>query len=202
MSELAFNRAILINHNKTLTYLAIGSLILNIVLTGLVMAQSFKRPMILSDTEGQLAVISMQEYKLKEKMLESFVRMIANEYLSFSPTSLPTQIDGIRDYLTASPIESILDSYTKVKSRIQKGGVFHQFSIEGIEITKKKSPFIVEVTGMRTIYANGNYKGEEKVYILEVKRIKQTESNPYGLIVSQIIEKTVPEKEETTEDGQ
>jgi len=199
MSELAFNRAILMNHNKTLTYLGLGSLILNIVLTGFLMAQSFKRPMVLSKAGGQMTVVSTQDYKLEEKMLESFARMIANEYLSFSPTSLPTQIDGIRDYLTASPIESILDSYNKVKSRIQKGGVFHQFSIEGIEITKKKSPFIVEVTGTRTIYANGNYKGEEKVYILEVKQIKQTENNPYGLIVSQIVEKTIPEKEETKE---
>ncbi len=194
MSELAFNRALLISHNKTLTFLGIGSLILNMILAGLLMVKVSQRPMILTGNEGSLAVASAQEYKLEEKMLESFVRMITNEYLSFSPTSLPTQIDGIRNYLTARPIEAILESYNKLKSRISKGGVFHQFSIHDIAITKKKSPFIVEVQGVRTIYANGHYKGEDKVYMFEVKRIRATETNPYGLIVSQIVEKIVKDK--------
>ena len=72
---------------------------------------------------------------------------------------------------------------------MQQENVFHQFSIYEIKITKKSNPFLVEVSGIKTVYANGNSKNIKAAYILEIQKYQQTKENPYGLIVTKFMEK-------------
>ncbi len=189
MSELAFNRVILEKNNQVLSILSLASIAINLILVIMLIFAFNKTPLIVFEDSGQVTALKKQGFKLNEKVLESFVKLIAKEYLSFSPTSLPLQIQGIAPYLTDDPKRAILDSYKKNEKRLQRGSVFHQFTIHDINITKKNSPFTVEVSGIRTIYANGKNKNTEAAYVFAVQKIKQTETNPYGLIVSRIVEK-------------
>ncbi len=198
MSELAFNRLILERNNQILAVLALLSMGLNLLLTMIVIFSVHRKPLIVYDDSGQVTTLNQNNFKLDEGILEGFVRMITKEYLSFTAVSLPTQIEGIKQYLAETPKNAILESYKKNQKKLQDENVFHQFSIYGITITKKSNPFLVEVTGIKTVYANGNSKNIKAAYILEIQKIKQTEQNPYGLVVSKIIEKEEKETEAGT----
>ena len=197
MSELAVNRALLLKYNKTMTIFLMISLAVNLFVgTGfLVYVLRNRTPIIVYEDGGELTVLKKQDYHLNEKLLEDFVRMIAREYLSFSPVSLPRQIDGIKEYVAAAPVKIIMDEYTKNQETIQQESVFHQFTIDDIKIIKKSDPFRVEAGGVRTIYVSGKENSKKTVYIFEVKKITPTDSNPWGLIVSQIVEKKVKTKD-------
>ncbi len=189
MSELAFNRIILEKNNYVLSVLAVISLSINLFLTTMLAFSINKKPLMVYEDSGQVISLNNREFKLDEKILEGFVHLITKEYLSFSPSSLPVQIEAIKHYLTDSPRNAILDSYKKNEKKIQEENVFQQFTVQEIKITKKNSPYLVEVDGIKTVYANGNSKNIAATYALEIERIKQAQDNPYGLIVSKIIEK-------------
>ncbi len=195
MSELAFNRIILEKNNQILAIVAVISLGLNLILSLILTFSVNKRPLIVYEDSGQVTSLKQNQFKLDEGILEGFVRMITKEYLSFTAVSLPTQIEGIKQYLADSPKNAILESYKKNQKKLQEENVFHQYSIYGINITKKSNPFLVEVSGIKTVYANGNSKNIKAAYVLEIQKIKQSENNPFGLIVSTIAEKTEKETE-------
>jgi len=195
MSELAFNRIILEKNNQILAVVAVVSLGLNLILALTLTFSVNKRPLVVYEDSGQITSLKQTNFKLDEGVLEGFVRMITKEYLSFTAVSLPTQIEGIKQYLADSPKNAILQSYKKNAKKMQEENVFHQYSIYGINITKKSNPFLAEVSGIKTVYANGNSKNIKAAYILEIQKIKQTAENPFGLIVSKITEKTEKETE-------
>lgn len=195
MSELAFNRAILEKNNQTLAILTLALMGVNIALFVAFLFSVNKPPLMVFQKDQHIVSLESEDYKLNEAILKSFARMIARDYLSFSPTSLPKQIDGISQYLANQPTESILNSYNKNKERIEEKQVFQQFTIDGVEITRKKNPFIVELKGIKTTYVNGNNKSNEAIYDFEIKKIKPTENNPYGLIITQVAEQEPEVKE-------
>ena len=189
MSELAFNRIILEKNNQTLAIVTVVSLIINLILIIFLSFSINKKALVVYEDSGQVIALKQNNFKLNEEILKGFVRMITKEYFSFSAVSLPTQIEGIKQYLADNPKNAILESYKKNEKKLQEENVFLQFSIYQIDITKKNNPYEVEVSGIKTIYANGNSKNVAVTYLLEVQRIKQAQDNPYGLIVSKIIEK-------------
>ncbi len=191
MSEMAFNRIILEKNNYVLAVLSIVSLSINLLLAGVLIFSINRKPLIVYEDSGEMTALKKRDFKLDEKILEGFVHLISKEYLSFSPESLPMQIDSISHYLTEGPKSVILDSFKKNEKKLQSENVFQQFSIYEIKITKKTSPYLVDVTGIKTIYANGNSKNIDASYSFEIERIKQTQDNPYGLLVSKIVEKPV-----------
>ena len=195
MSELAFNRIILEKNNQILAIISLISLALNLIFIGMVALSANRRALIVYENAGQVTTLKQNNFQLNEEILEGFVKMITKEYLSFTAVSLPTQIEGIKQYLTDGPRNAILDSYTKNQKKMQSENVFHQFSIYEIKITKKNEPYEVIVIGIKTIYANGNSKNASAAYVMEIQRIKQTKENPYGLIVSKITEKSNKESE-------
>ncbi|MCA9407206.1 MAG: hypothetical protein KC733_00820 [Candidatus Omnitrophica bacterium] len=189
MSELAFNRIILEKNNQTLSVIAVISLGLNLVLALTLTFTINKKSLIVYEQSGQVTALNQNSFKLDEGILEGFVRMITKEYLSFTAVSLPIQIDGIKQYLADNTKNAILESYRKNEKKMQQENVFHQFSIYEIKITKKSNPFLVEVSGIKTVYANGNSKNIKAAYILEIQKYQQTKENPYGLIVTKFMEK-------------
>ena len=189
MSEFALNRIILEKNNHVLAVISVASLALCLMLAIMLIFSVNKKPLIVYEDSDEMTALKQRDFKLDENILEGFVHLISKEYLSFSPASLPAQIEGIKDYLTDNPKNSILDSFKKNEKRLQEDNVFQQFTINEINITKKNSPYLAEVKGIKTIYASGNSKNIQASYIFEIERIKQTQSNPYGLIVSKIIEK-------------
>ena len=114
--------------------------------------------------------------------------MIAGQYLSFSGLSLPQQIEGIKPYLASKPVENILASFKNNQAAIEKENISQQFVVNAITITKKTNPFWLEVEGSRNIHANGNDKSVPITYILEIKKVIPTEQNPYGFLMTDIIE--------------
>ena len=194
MSELAFNRVILQKHNRTLGILVIASLAVNALLGVNLLVQANKKPILVSRAEGVLKVLEQEQYKLDEEMLKNFIMMISTQYLNFNSLTLPKQINGIAKYLDVQPVEAIMDSYKKNEGEMVKDQVAHEFTSEEMTITKKNDPFWVELKGVRTIYAKGHKKNIPAVYLFEIKKIQPSESNPYGLIVTKIIEKKVDEK--------
>ena len=140
--------------------------------------------------------ISQKNYEVDETILKNFTKWIAKEYLSFSPTSLPHQIDGIKEYLTAIPKKSILTAYKKNKSIIEDGTYFN-FVINAVDIKKDDNPFEVELSGVMTIIdRKGNYKDENKIFSFGILQVKPTELNPYGLKVLSVTDKSVKDEKE------
>lgn len=195
MSELAFNRIILEKNNQILAVVAVISLGLNLILALILTFSVHKRPLVVYEDSGQVTTLKQSNFKLDEGILEGFVRMVTKEYLSFTSVSLPTQIEGIKQYLADGPKNAILESYKKNQKKLQEENVFHQFAIYGINITKKSNPYLVEVSGIKMVYANGNSKNIKAGYVLEIQKVKQSEENPYGLIVSKITEMAEKEAE-------
>ena len=145
---------------------------------------------------GTPALDQTKNYEVDETILKNFVHWIGREYFSFSPTSLPRQIDNISEYLTSAPKKAILDAYQKNKSIIQEG-TFFQFDIADVSIIKQSNPYQVDLAGvMRIIDKNGNHTSDIKTYLFEVQQVKPTNTNPYGLKILQIQEKTLSEKGE------
>ncbi len=189
MSELVFNRVILERNNRVLSLLAVISLGLNVFLV-FALARSFTRPPLIVYTEdGQISVLKAKALSMDEAFLKDFVRLMAGEYLSFTAGSLPKQIEAIRPYLAPKPARAILDSFKSSQAILEKQNMSQQFLINKITITKKTNPFWTEIEGTRNVHAGGNEKNVALTYVLEVQKIKPTESNPYGFLMTDIIEK-------------
>lgn len=189
MSELLFNRVILEKYNRVLTWLMFALVGISFVLLSFVMRASNKAPLIVYSQDGQLKVLQIKELKMDEAFLKDFVRMVVGQYLSFSVSSLPKQIEDIRPYLAAKPAEAILASFKNNQNMIEKESISQQFIVNNITITKNKNPFWVEVEGSRNIRASGNDKTIPMTYVLEIKKITPSEENPYGFLMTDIIEK-------------
>jgi len=191
MSELAFNRAILERTVQILSIIVVG-LIALLILQAVSLVLSENRPQqVVYAQEDKIIKLDTKNYEVDETILKDFTKWIAKEYLSFSPTSLPDQIDGIKEYLTAVPQKSILTAYQKNKSIIEDGTYFN-FVVNSVEVKKDDNPFEVELSGVMTIIdRKGNYKDESKVFSFGILQVKPTELNPYGLKVLSIIDKTV-----------
>ncbi len=189
MSELVFNRVILEKHNRVLTWAVMILLGLNLIFVFWFMRASGQPPLIVFAKDGQLEVLKTRDLKMDEAFLKDFVKMVTGQYLSFSVSSLPKQIEGIKPYLAPKPVEGILASFKNNQTAIEKESISQQFVINAITITKKTDPFWVEVEGTRNIRASGNDKSAAVTYILEIKKIKPNEENPYGLLMTDMIEK-------------
>lgn len=189
MSELAFNRAILENNNQVLAILSIASLSLNLALgIGLTMAVQ-KPPLIVYEDTEQMSVLKLKKYKIEEDVLKDFTTMFVSQYFNFNYASLSNQIEGIKPYLAARPLDAILESYKRNQSKMEKENISQEFIIGEIKITKNKNPFWIEVEGVRVINADGKKKNDEITYILEIEKIKPTQTNPYGLRILDVVEK-------------
>ena len=189
MSEIVFSRVVLEKNNQILAILVLGSFALNILLGGLLVSTTHRSPLIVFKEADQLVALNEENYRLDEDGLIEFTRMILKGCLNFTPESLPGQVDGLSTYLGQEPKEMILDSFKNHSAMIGKEGVRCQFNVEKINIIKKSSPFHVEATGALTIYANGNNKSFPAVYLFEIKRMEPSKDNPYGLKVTQIVDK-------------
>ncbi len=189
MSELAFNRAILENNNQVLAILSIASLSLNLALgIGLTMAVQ-KPPLIVYEDTEQMSVLKLKKYKIEEDVLKDFTTMFVSQYFNFNCASLSNQIEGIKPYLAARPLDAILESYKRNQSKMEKENISQEFIIGEIKITKNKNPFWIEVEGVRVINADGKKKNDEITYVLEIEKIKPMQSNPYGLRIIDVVEK-------------
>jgi hypothetical protein len=189
MSELIFNRILLEKYNQTLSIILIISVSLNLFLAVIVLGVVNKPSLIVYSDEGSVGVLKAKNFKVDEGLLGDFTKMIVSQYLNFTSTSLPQQIDGISQYLSVKAKQAILDAYKHNQLTIEKEGIGQQFVINGIQITKKSNPYWVEISGQRTLYVNGNNKTIPISYIFEIKKIKPGESNPYGLMLNDVIQK-------------
>jgi hypothetical protein len=158
------------------------------------LALANKKPILVSRSNGDLKVLEQEHYKLDEEMLKNFTTMISTQYLNFNSLTLPKQIDGIAKYLDVQPVEAVMDFYKKNEDEMIKDRVAHEFTFQEMTITKKNDPFWVELKGVRTIYAKDHKKSIPVVYLFEIKKVQPSGSNPYGLIVSKVIEKKTEEK--------
>ncbi|HOY09011.1 MAG TPA: hypothetical protein PLB05_02920 [Candidatus Omnitrophota bacterium] len=198
MSELAFNRAILEKTVQILSLIVVGLVVLLILQSASLVVSSNRPQQVVYSGGEQILPLETKNYEVDEIILKNFVRWIAREYFSFSPTSLPKQIDSISEYLTSAPKKAILDAYQKNKSIIQEGTYF-QFDIAEVSIVKQSNPYHVELSGVMSIIdRSGNYINDLKTYVFEVQQVKPTKENPYGLKVLRIQEKTLSEKKEET----
>jgi hypothetical protein len=189
MSELVFSRVVLEKNNQILAVLVLASFTLNILLTGLLVSAVHRPPIIVTKEADQLVAMDEENYKLDEDGLIEFTRLIAKNYLSFTPESLPSQIEGISEYLTDEPRNSILDSYKNPSATVKNDDIRFEFRPDAIRIVKKSIPFQVELGGTRTIFVNDNSKSFPAIFIFEIKRVESSAENPYGLRVLQIVEK-------------
>ncbi len=194
MSQMAFNRAAEIKEKQYMKLFLGTSLILNLLL-GFSVSALIDRVIIVYDDAGKLAVLNHNDLELDEPRLKEFVRMISREYLCFTPESLPKQIESISPYLLQEPAKAALESYDRNKKKIKEEKVFYDFSVRDIQLVNNSEPFKVEVIGIRTVFINGKDISGEARYLFEIKRIRPTRENPYGLIASRITE----QKEETKE---
>ncbi len=165
------------------------SLLLNFILV-LGLLKAYQRPpLVVYAQDGQISVLKTKTLAVDETLLKDFARYIASQYLTFTADSLSKQIDAIRPYMAPKPVEAILDSFRDNQTIIQKDNISQQFVISNVAITKPTNPFWVEIEGTRNIHAAGNDKTVNITYVMEVKKVKATEGNPYGLIMDDIIEK-------------
>jgi len=197
MSELVFNRVILERNNRTLMILSSILLVLNFVLVLGLMQTFQKPPLVVYAQDGEITVLKTKNLSVDETLLKDFIRLIAGQYLSFSVNSLPKQIDAIRPYLGPKSIQNILQSYKDSQPIIQSENISQQFIVNTLTITKKSNPFWVEVEGLQNIHAANNDKSMPMTYIFEVTKVMPTEENPYGFLMTDVIEKDKP----LTKDG-
>jgi hypothetical protein len=153
------------------------------------MRASQRPPLLVYAKDGEIAVLKTKSLSVNETLLKDFIRLIAGQYLSFSVNSLPKQIDTIRPYLGPKSIQNILQSYKDNQPIIQSENISQQFIVNALTITKNSNPFWVEVEGTCNIHAGDNDKSMPMSYIFEVTRVKATEENPYGLLMTDVIEK-------------
>lgn len=189
MSELAFNRVILEKNNQTLAILSTASLGLNVLLAFLVAFSIQKPPLIVFEDNEHMSALTLRQYRVQEEGIKSFTAMIVSQYLNFNATSLPKQVDGISVYLAPKPLTAIMDSYKLNQGKMEQENITQEFIISETRITKNKSPYWVEVEGIRIISADENKKSDPITYIFEIEKIKPTTMNPYGLKVLDVVEK-------------
>lgn len=189
MSELVFNRVILERNNRTLMILSCVSIVLNFVLVIGLMRAFQKPPLMVYAQDGEITVLKTKLLSVDDTLLKDFIRLIASQYLSFSVNSLPKQIDAIRPYLGEKAIQNILQSYKDNKAIIESEHISQQFIVDNVTITKNSNPFWLEVEGIRNIHAADNDRSMSITYIFEVTKIKSTENNPYGFLMTDVIEK-------------
>ena len=194
MSELAFNRVILEKNNQTLALLSLASLALNVILA-ISMAFSIQKPplVVFEDTEG-MSALRLKQYKVQEEGIKTFTTMIVSQYLNFNAATLPKQVEAITPYLGAKPLNAIMDSYKRNQDKMEKEHISQEFIISDTKLTRKKSPFWIEVEGIRVISADDNKKNDPITYIFEVQKVTPSTTNPYGLKVTDIVEKKAEEK--------
>ncbi len=197
MSELVFSSVILEKNNRILAILVMGLLMVSFILLFGIIRVYQKPPIVVYAHDGQIRVLDTKALQMDETPLKDFIKMIAGQYLSFTADSLPKQIEGIKPYLAPKPAEAILDSFKSNQAIIEKQGISQQFVIDNITITKANNPFWIEVEGVRNINAAGNNKSIPMTYVFEVKKVNPTQSNPYGFLMTDIIE-----KDKTTNKGQ
>ncbi len=195
MSELVFNRVILEKNNQVLAILSVVSLSLNLVLALLVTLSFQKPPLIVFEDTEHMSALRLKQYKVQEEGIKSFTSMIVGQYLNFNAVSLPKQLDDISPYLATRPMDAIMESFKRNQSRMEKENIIQEFIINETRITKKKSPFWVEVEGVRVITADDNKKSDPITYIFEIQKIKPTTDNPYGLRVLDVAEKKAQAEE-------
>ncbi len=189
MSELVLNRTILEKYNQILAILILSSMFVILLLVIVVLGVVNKPPIIVYSNDGELKVLKVVNLKMDEAMLQGFTKMIVSQYFNFTATSLSQQIEGISQYLSVKAKQEITDAYKHSQSAIQKDGISQQFVINTMDITRKSNPFWVEITGSRTLYVNGNNKTIPVTYIFEIKKVKTSETNPYGLLVNDVMQK-------------
>lgn len=189
MSEMVFNRVILEKNNQLLAIFCLISLLLNLIL-GINLILSIQKPplIVFEDTE-HMSSLRLKRYKVEEDIIKDFITMIASQYLNFNYVSLTNQIEGISPFLARRPKESIMESYKRNQSRMEKEGIYQEFIIGDMKITKKNNPYWVEVSGVRVINADGNKKNDEITYIFGIEKTKPTQANPYGLLILDVTEK-------------
>ncbi len=192
MSELVFNRVILERNNQILSLLGVISLSLNLLLVFAFIQKSAKPPLIVYAEDGRLEVLKTRDLKMDELFLKDFSKMVAGQYLSFAGNSLPQQIEGLKPYLGNKPKQSILDFYKTNQALIEKDNISQQFVINAVSITKESNPFWVEIEGIRNIHAAGDDKSMPVTYVFEIKKNKPTDLNPYGFLITDVIEKDEP----------
>ncbi len=195
MSELVFNRVILEKNNQVLAILSVISLSLNLVLALLVTLSFQKPPLIVFEDTEHISALRLKQYKVQEEGIKSFTAMIVGQYLNFNAVSLPKQMDNISPYLASRPMDAIMESYKRNQSRMEKENISQEFIIGETKITKKRSPFWVEVEGVRVITADDNKKSDPITYIFEIAKTKPTTENPYGLRVLDVAEKKAQAEE-------
>ncbi len=192
MSELVFNRVILERNNRTLMILSAVSLLLNFVLVLGLMRAFQKLPLVVYAQDGEVTVLKTKFLSVDETLLKDFIRLIAGQYLSFSVNSLPKQIDAIRPYLGFKSIQNILQAYKDNKAIIESENISQLFIVDTITVTKNSDPFWVEVTGVSNIHASDNDKSIPMTYIFEVTKVKSTGDNPYGFLMTDVMQKDKP----------
>jgi len=165
------------------------SIVVNLILvTGIL--QAFHRPpLVVYSKDGEITVLQSKTLGVNEAMLKDYVRLIAGQYLSFSVNSLPNQIESIRPYLGPKPIQGILQSYKDNRAIIQSENISQQFIVDVITVTKKSNPYWVEVEGTSNIHTTDSDKILPMTYIFEITKVKSTINNPYGLMMTDVIEK-------------
>ena len=197
MSELAFNRIILQKNVRILSLIVTFLLVLN-CLQAVVLVKFSRKPVLLvkENQTGHIEMLDFDNYRITESVIKNFIRWISNEYLSFGPESLPGQIESIQHFISVESKNAILKSYEKHKKSIE-AGVFFQFSINDMTITKKSNPYQLEASGaMAIIDRNGRYKNETRTYVFDILQVKPTNENPYGLKVLSITQKIETKGEE------
>ncbi len=192
MSELVFNRVILERNNRTLMILSAISFLLNFILVLGLMRSFQKPPLVVYAQDGEITVLKTKSLIVDETLLKDFIRLIAGQYLSFSVNSLPKQIDSIRPYLGFKSIQNILQAYKDNKAIIESENISQLFIVDTITVTKNSDPFWVEITGVSNIHASDNDKSIPMTYIFEVTKVKSTEDNPYGFLMTDVMQKDKP----------
>lgn len=196
MSELAFNRAILEVNNQRLFLVLILSIVINLVLGSVVLINVHKPPLLVYQNDQTVETMDYELFQIDETILIDFVRMISKDYLSFRFESLPDQIKSIEKYLMNQPLQSILHSHKKSSNRLNDKQVIQQFDIDSIEIVKTSNPYHVEIRGVKNIYVDGMHNSKQSVYAFEVKQIKASEDNPYGLVITEVLERELKDEED------
>ena len=152
--------------------------------------QAFKKPpLVVYAEDGEITVLKTKSLSVDETLLKDFTRLIAGQYLSFSVNSLPKQIDAIRPYLGEKVIQNILQSYKDNQAIIESEHISQQFIVDNVTVTKNSNPFWLEVDGTSNIHAADNDRSMPMAYIFEVTKVKSTENNPYGFLMTDVIEK-------------
>lgn len=187
MSELAFMRTIFEKNNNTLAVSLIGAVVINLILLFCFLAAVNKPARVIYVDEHNMPfMFKTQEFKVTEDMLKSFVRLVLNNYLCFGPETLPKQIEDIKIFLEEAPQQAMTRTYQKNKDKLIQSNVFQQFAIEQIEIIKKSAPFVVKVSGTKTVLVKGNSKYFKNIYFITINKILPTQNNSFGLIVAAI----------------